>query len=181
VPAPSLSPAKTIGSVEGTITFRITLQRPAPKATAARTRTGSTCRAPTYVFSARGKNTPRAITATFDGSPIPSQRIRSGSSAILGMGKVAAMRGVPTASATENTPTTIPTAIPAAPPRTKPRISRLRLAARCTASSPDTSMSRASRSTPSGDGRKRAGTQPARHKSSQSTTTPTSAATRSAR
>src|SRR5262249_18606276 len=46
VPAPSLSPAKSMGRAEGRITLRIALHRPAPKATAARTRSGSASRTP---------------------------------------------------------------------------------------------------------------------------------------
>src|SRR5262245_51471322 len=46
VPAPSLSPAKIMGRAEGRITLRMTLPRPAPKATAARTRSGSASRTP---------------------------------------------------------------------------------------------------------------------------------------
>ena len=41
VPAPRRSPAKIIGSAEGRMTLRMTDQRRAPKATAARTRSGS--------------------------------------------------------------------------------------------------------------------------------------------
>ena len=46
VPAPSLSPAKTIGSADGRMTLRITLHRLAPNATAARTSSGSASRTP---------------------------------------------------------------------------------------------------------------------------------------
>ena len=46
VPAPSLRPAKIMGSAEGSITLRITLHRPAPKLTAARIRSGSAWRTP---------------------------------------------------------------------------------------------------------------------------------------
>src|SRR5204863_316648 len=91
VPAPSLRPAKIIGSAEGSRTLRMRLTRPAPKLTAARIRSGSAVRTPVWVLIAIGKKTPSMITATFDASPIPSQRIRSGSSAIFGIGKVPAI------------------------------------------------------------------------------------------
>src|SRR6185503_15418436 len=98
VPAPSLSPAKTMGKADGTTTFRITLHRPAPNETAARISKGSAWRTPAYVLMAIGKNTPSAITEILDASPRPSHRIRSGRSAIFGIGNVAAIRGWPTAS-----------------------------------------------------------------------------------
>ena len=46
MPAPSLSPAKIMGSADGSMTLRMRLQRPAPKLTAARIRSGSAFRTP---------------------------------------------------------------------------------------------------------------------------------------
>ena len=112
---------------------------------------------------------------------MPSQRIRSGSSAIFGMGKVAAMSGWPTASAREKKPVKTPTATPAAAPAAKPSTSRRRLAPTCTKSWPEAAISPSSRSTPTGDGRKSAGIQPTRVSASQRTRSPASAATRSSR
>ena len=74
-----------------------------------------------------GKKTPSAITATLGGSPMPSHRMRSGRSAIFGIGKVAAMTGMTTASARLEKPTAMPTTIPASAPMAKPRASRRRL------------------------------------------------------
>src|SRR5688572_4197370 len=181
VPAPSRSPAKIIGSADGSTTLRITDQRRAPKATAARTSSGSAWRTPVNVLMAIGKNTPSAITATFDGSPSPSQRMSSGSKAIFGIGNVAAMTGVPTASATAKKPTTTPTATPRAAPTAKPSSSRDSDAARWPTSSPERSISAASISTPTGDGKNRTGTQPTRATASHAATRPTSATSRSAR
>src|SRR5205823_1696594 len=127
VPAPSRRPAKIIGSAEGRITLRMTDQRRAPNATAARTSSGSAWRTPVNVLIAIGKKTPRAMTATLDGSPSPSQRMSSGSSAIFGTGNVAASTGVPTASAAAKKPTVTPTTTPAAAPRAKPSTRRCRL------------------------------------------------------
>src|SRR5437660_6673492 len=112
------------------------------------------------------------MTAIFDGSPRPSHRISKGSRAIFGIGNVAAISGVPIASATAKNPTATPMAIPRTLPMTKPHARRWRLAPRCTSSSPLSSMSQPSRSTPTGDGRKSTGTAPARASASQSTTRP---------
>src|SRR5256886_1694247 len=180
VPAPSLRPAKIIGSAEGSRTFRMRLTRPAPKLAAARIRSGSAVRTPVWVLIAIGKKTPSMITATFDASPIPSQRIRSGSSAIFGIEKVAAISGLPTASATLQKPVTSPTETPPRAPSPKPRAMRRRLVATWVASSPDRAISTPASITPSGDGRKSAGIRPVRVRSSQSTRRATRAATRSA-
>src|SRR5207247_2522942 len=66
------------------------------------------------------------------GSPRPSHRISKGSSAIFGIGNVAAISGVPIASATAKNPTATPMAIPRTLPMTKPHARRWRLAPRCT-------------------------------------------------
>ena len=73
---------------------------------------------------------------------MPSQRISSGSSAIFGTGKVAAMIGLPIASSTPKTPTARPTATPASAPRPKPSAIRSRLVTTCVVSSPERSISR---------------------------------------
>ena len=181
VPAPSRRPAKIIGSAEGRITLRMTDQRRAPNATAARTSSGSAWRTPVNVLIAIGKKTPRAMTATLDGSPSPSQRMSSGSSAIFGTGNVAASTGVPTASAAAKKPTVTPTTTPAAAPRAKPSTRRCRLDARWPSSSPERSISHPSASTPSGDGRNSTGTRPVRASASHATSNETSAITRSPR
>jgi hypothetical protein len=67
-----------------------------------------------------GKNTLSAIVATFDPSPMPSHRIKSGSSAIFGIGNSAATSGRPTARETVNKPIMSPTATPNAVPMTQP-------------------------------------------------------------
>src|SRR5216683_1359335 len=97
-----------------------------------------------------GKKTPSATTATLEASPMPSQRISSGSSAILGIGNVAAMSGCTTASAREKNPTATPTLMPASAPIAKPQARRSRLRARCTKIWPETAMSQPSARTPSG-------------------------------
>ena len=43
-----------------------------------------------------GKNTPSAMVASFEASPIPNHRIISGSSAIFGIGNSAETSGTPT-------------------------------------------------------------------------------------
>ena len=67
-----------------------------------------------------GKNTLSAIVATFEPSPMPSQRIKSGSSAIFGIGNSAATSGRPTARETVNRPIMSPTATPNSVPMTQP-------------------------------------------------------------
>jgi len=128
-----------------------------------------------------GKNTPSATTATLEASPMPSQRISSGSRAILGIGKVAAMIGCTTASASAKNPTATPTLTPATAPTPKPQARRSRLVTRWTRSWPERAMSMPSASTPEGAGRKSADTQPVRVTSSHSTTIPSSASTRTTR
>ena len=67
-----------------------------------------------------GKNTLKAIVATFEPSPIPSQRMRSGSSAIFGIGKSAATSGKPTARDTVKSPIMSPAPTPNSVPSTQP-------------------------------------------------------------
>ena len=62
------------------------------------------------------KNTPSAMVAIFGSSPIPSQRIRSGNSAIFGIGNSAEMKVMPMARAWLNSPMAKPTATPAIVP-----------------------------------------------------------------
>ena len=67
-----------------------------------------------------GKNTLSAIVATLDPSPMPSQRINSGNSAIFGIGNNALTSGRPTARDNVNKPIMSPTATPHSVPITHP-------------------------------------------------------------
>ena len=78
-----------------------------------------------------GKNTPSAMVATFDGSPMPNHRISSGSSAILGIGNSADTIGRPAARAAEKMPMARPTARPAAVPMIQPGTMRFSEAVTC--------------------------------------------------
>jgi hypothetical protein len=104
-----------------------------------------------------GKKTPKAMTATLDGSPMPSQRMRRGRMAILGMGNVAAMRGLPTASGMLKKPIRMPTTRPTMHAILKPRRIRLRLARTCLNIKPVFSMLHPSSKIALGAGRKRGG------------------------
>ena len=64
------------------------------------------------------------MVAIFDGSPMPNHRIRSGSSAILGIGNSADTIGMPAARAAEKMPMARPTARPAAVPMIQPGMMR---------------------------------------------------------
>ena len=66
------------------------------------------------------KNTPSAMVAIFGSSPIPSHRIKSGSSAIFGIGNSAEMKVMPTPRASVDSPMPKPTMTPAAVPRIQP-------------------------------------------------------------
>jgi hypothetical protein len=124
-----------------------------------------------------GKKTPSAIITTLGASPMPSQRIMSGSSAIFGSGYVAAMSGLPTASASREVPRTRPTRVPVSAPSAKPSPIRRSESPRCRASSPLVTIRPASTTTLLGGGRNSGGTQPTRLAASQSTTSPSTDAT----
>ena len=66
------------------------------------------------------KNTPNAMVAIFGSSPIPSHRIRSGSSAIFGIGNRAEIKVMPTPRARLESPIEKPTMTPATVPRIHP-------------------------------------------------------------
>ena len=121
-PAPSWRPAKTMGSDAGSTTLRITLQRPAPNDTAARISSGSASADARVGVHARWGRTRRARSPRPSTSPpIPSQRMSSGSSAILGIGKVAAITGAaPPPPPPRRSPPRRPTPMPAAPPIANP-------------------------------------------------------------
>jgi hypothetical protein len=65
------------------------------------------------------------MVAIFGSSPIPSQRIRSGSSAIFGIGNSAEMKVMPTLRAWLNRPIANPTAMPATVPSIQPAVMRI--------------------------------------------------------
>ena len=75
-----------------------------------------------------GKKAPSAIVAIFEGSPMPNQRMKSGSIAILGIGKSAAITGMPTDRAMLEMPIASPATMPAEAPSDQPIRSRRRLA-----------------------------------------------------
>src|SRR5262249_20040610 len=112
---------------------------------------------------------------TFGASPIPSQRIMSGRSAIFGIGYAAAMTGVGAGQTARETPSRRPSAAPTAAPRAKPIPTRARDTARWRQSSPLRAMRTASATTVVGAGRNRAGTQPSRATASQASTSSVSA------
>jgi hypothetical protein len=67
-----------------------------------------------------GKKVPSAMVATLEASPMPSQRIRSGSSAIFGIGNSAEMNGTPAERPSDDRPISPPTATPKAAPTSQP-------------------------------------------------------------
>jgi hypothetical protein len=88
------------------------------------------------VLTTVGKNTPNAIVATFDGSPMPNHRMNNGRSAIFGTGKSAAVSAMPSARATLNMPIAKPSARPAVVPKIQPIKMRPSDAATCSMSLP---------------------------------------------
>ncbi len=107
-----------------------------------------------------GKNTPSAMVAIFDGSPMPNHRISRGSSAIFGIGNSADTIGMPAARAAEKMPMARPTARPAAVPMIQPGTMRLSEAVTWTKSVPSTHSVCSAFMTASGLGRKSAGRRP---------------------
>lgn len=137
------------------------------KLTATLIKSGSTFFTPEYVFIATGKNTPSAIMVTLLSSPMPSHKINSGSSAILGIGYSAFTMGEPMRSISAEVPVKSPTARPITLPSTKPRIMRYILAARLAAISPPATIAASALKIPVGEGRNSGETMPARQMSSQ--------------
>ena len=83
------------------------------------------------------KNTPSAMVAIFGSSPIPSQRINSGSSAIFGIGNSAEMKVMPTPRASVDSPIAKPMITPATVPSSQPKPMRTTEAETCCQSAPD--------------------------------------------
>src|ERR1700674_5506725 len=107
-----------------------------------------------------GKNTPSAMVTIFEVSPIPSQRMSSGKSAIFGIGNRADTIGKPAARANENRPTASPTEMPIAVPMTQPAPIRISDIEICAHNSPDAAIRHSARMIASGLGRKSALTRP---------------------
>ena len=77
-----------------------------------------------------GENTPNAMVAYFDASPMPNQTMNSGSSAIFGIGNSAETSGSAVARASVDRPIARPTATPALAPSAQPTARRRSEAAR---------------------------------------------------
>src|SRR5579883_1506724 len=107
-----------------------------------------------------GKNTPSAIVAIFDGSPMPNHRISSGSRAILGIGNNAETIGMPAARAAEKMPMASPTASPAAVPISQPGMMRASEAVTWPTSVPSCHSATSAFTTLSGLGMKSGGSRP---------------------
>src|SRR6266496_3384386 len=107
-----------------------------------------------------GKNTPSAMVAIFEVSPMPSQRMSSGRSAIFGIGNSADTMGKPAARASENRPTASPTATPTAVPMIQPAPMRSSDIETCAHNSPDAASRQSARTIAKGLGRNRAFTRP---------------------
>src|SRR5216684_7004000 len=107
-----------------------------------------------------GKNTPSAMVAIFEVSPIPSQRMSSGRSAIFGIGNRADTIGKPAARASENSPTASPTEMPTAVPMIQPAPIRTSDIETWAHNSPDVASRHSARTIADGLGRNRALTRP---------------------
>ena len=77
------------------------------------------------------------MVAIFGSSPIPSHRIKSGNSAIFGIGNSAEMKVMPTPRARLERPIAKPTMTPAMVPSTHPDPMRRIDQERCSQSAPD--------------------------------------------
>ena len=77
------------------------------------------------------------MVAIFGSSPIPSHRIKSGSSAIFGIGNSAEIKVMPTPRARLERPMAKPTTTPAAVPSSQPVPIRITDQPRCCQSAPD--------------------------------------------
>ena len=102
------------------MTLRMRLHRLAPKLTGRPDQQRVGVSHPGVGVDRHGKEHAERDDGHLDASPMPSHRISSGSSAIFGTGKVAAITGLPIASSTPKTPTARPTATPASAPSPKP-------------------------------------------------------------
>src|SRR6185437_5167904 len=153
-------PARMPGSAPGSTTLRTIAANGRPKPCAMRMRLRGTPSTALKVAMTVGKKTPSAITATFDGSPMPNHRMKSGRSAIFGIGKSAETTGRPMPRASENNPMARPTARPQRVPTVQPPAMRLSEAARWRASSPETTRSRRASAMLHGLGRKTGLSQP---------------------
>src|SRR4029077_11864150 len=131
-----------------------------PKLCAMRMRLRGTLSTLLNVAMTVGKKTPSAMTATFDGSPMPNHRMKSGSSAILGIGKSAETTGRQMPRASEKSPMARPTARPQLVPSAQPTAMRDSDAARWRASAPETTRARRANTMLHRLGRKTALSQP---------------------
>src|SRR5215213_1208035 len=109
-------PDRMPGSAPGRSTLRTTSANGTPKLCAMRTRLRGTSSIAAKVATAIGKNTPSAIVATLEDSPMPSHRIRIGMIAIFGIGKRALTPGMPIERAIVERPIATPSATPPATP-----------------------------------------------------------------
>src|SRR6266567_4033402 len=100
------------------------------------------------------------MVAIFEVSPMPSQRMSSGRSAIFGIGNSADTMGKPAARASENRPTASPTATPTAVPMIQPAPMRSSDIETCAHNSPDAASRQSARTIAKGLGRNRAFTRP---------------------
>src|SRR6266516_3166820 len=100
------------------------------------------------------------MVAIFEVSPMPSQRMSSGRSAIFGIGNSADTMGKPAARASENRPTASPTATPTAVPMIQPAPMRSSDIETCAHNSPDAASRQSARTIAKGLGRNRALTRP---------------------
>ena len=80
------TPAATCGSVAGSTTRHSSRRADVPRDRADHSSTGSMLRAPLKAAVTTGSRQPRAMTATLEKSPMPSQIMKSGISAGLGTG-----------------------------------------------------------------------------------------------
>ena len=83
---PSLSPVNIYGAADGKIILKRTCLFDLSNIVPTSSSLGSVVESPAIVFINIGQKLPSTITATFDVSPIPSDRIKSGISAIAGIG-----------------------------------------------------------------------------------------------
>ena len=115
------------------------------------------------------------MVAIFGSSPIPSHRIKSGSSAILGIGNSAEMKVMPTPRASVDSPIPNPTITPATVPSTQPLPIRITEAETCCQSAPDIASLYIAIAIAEGGGRNSGLTQPALPANCQSAITSASA------
>ncbi len=85
------------------------------------TRSWSTFLAPAYVLTSRMNTTSENASTTFDVSPMPNQRMKSGAKATRGRLLSAVTKGSSTRASSSNRARRKPATMPTAAPRTKPR------------------------------------------------------------